>query len=163
MNSRDAIATTAAVSTMVLKGYIEDLSDEELMQRPHPECNHLKWQLGHLVASEQALLESICPGKGVALPDGFAEAHSPETANRNDPQEFESKQTYLELLDAVESASLAALGELSEEDLDQPSPEHFRNMFPTVGHIFVLIATHRMMHAGQFVPVRRNLGKPIKM
>jgi hypothetical protein len=34
-------------------------------------------------------------------------------------------------------------------------------MFPTVGHIYLLIATHQLMHAGQFVPVRRALGKPV--
>jgi hypothetical protein len=27
--------------------------------------------------------------------------------------------------------------------------------------MFILIATHPMMHAGQFVPVRRALGKPV--
>ena len=36
-----------------------------------------------------------------------------------------------------------------------------RRRFPTVGSIFTLIATHPMMHAGQFVVVRRQLGKPI--
>jgi hypothetical protein len=34
-------------------------------------------------------------------------------------------------------------------------------MFPTAGHIYLLIATHGLMHAGQFVPVRRKLGKPV--
>jgi len=56
---------------------------------------------------------------------------------------------------------LAALEKTSEADLDAESPEHFRESFPTVGHIYVLIASHGMMHAGQFVPVRRALGKPI--
>ena len=41
--------------------------------------------------------------------------------------------------------------------LDAPSPESFREYFPTVGQMFTLIGTHPMMHAGQFVVVRRQL------
>jgi hypothetical protein len=32
---------------------------------------------------------------------------------------------------------------------------------PTLGDIFLLLATHTMMHAGQFTVVRRKLGKPV--
>jgi hypothetical protein len=56
---------------------------------------------------------------------------------------------------------VAALDELPAADLDRPSPEPFRKRFPTVGSMLTLIATHPMMHAGQFVVVRRQLGKPI--
>jgi hypothetical protein len=34
---------------------------------------------------------------------------------------------------------------------------------PTVGALFLLGANHELMHAGQFVVVRRKLGKPILM
>jgi hypothetical protein len=34
-------------------------------------------------------------------------------------------------------------------------------MFPTMASMFILTATHPLMHAGQFVPVRRALGKPV--
>jgi len=69
----------------------------------------------------------------------------------------------LDLFDKVHAATLAALAKCSDADLDQPGPKDFASMFPTVGHVFVLIATHGMMHAAQFVPVRRKLGKPIMM
>ena len=32
---------------------------------------------------------------------------------------------------------------------------------PTLGGLFVLLANHPMMHAGQFVVVRLKLGKPV--
>ena len=63
----------------------------------------------------------------------------------------------------MQAASVAALEKTSEADLDGPAPEKFREMFPTAGHVYILLATHSMMHAGQFVPVRRALGKPILM
>ncbi|MGI9427415.1 MAG: DinB family protein, partial [Bythopirellula sp.] len=155
--------TTLSTSSMVLSGYLSDLSDAELMIRPGEGCNHLAWQLGHLIASECSLLEMVSPGAAAELPEGFADAHSKEAAGEDDPAKFCTKQEYLELFEKVHAATAAALGQCSDEDLDQPGPENFGDMFPTVGHVYVLIATHPMMHAGQFVPVRRKLGKPILM
>lgn len=161
MKAQDALRATAATSKMVVTKYCEDLSDQELLTRPAAGCNHLAWQLGHLISSEHQLLESVCPGAAPELPDGFAERHSKEATASDDASQFCGTAEYLELLGKVQDATVAALDKLSDADLEQPGPEHMRPMFSTVGDIFVLIATHPMMHAGQFVPVRRALGKPI--
>lgn len=157
----DVLAATLKTTNMVLTSYVSDLSDEELMVRPAPGCNHLAWQLGHLIASHVALLESVCPGKAIVLPEGFEQAHAKETAGVDDASKFFTKDQYIDLIRQHEDATIAAWSEMSGEQLDGPAPEHFRQMFPTVGHVCVLIATHGMMHAGQFVPVRRSLGKPV--
>lgn len=163
MNAQNAIRSTMNMSSMVLKGYLGDLEDADLMNRPGEDCNHIAWQLGHLISSECHLLEAIQPGAAASLPEGFAEQHSKEMTSEDDPAKFCNKQEYLDLLEKVQAASQAALENMSEADLDEPSPEQFRGRFPTVGDIFVLIATHGMMHAGQLVPIRRKLGKPIVM
>ena len=163
MNAKDAIRSSANVSAMVLKTYISDLDDADLMRRPGEGCNHLAWQLGHLISSEVQLLESVAPGQGAELPEGFAVAHSKEACNNDDPAGFHDKNTYIELFDKVRAASLAALDGYADSDLDKPAPENFRAFCPTMGDMFTLIATHPMMHAGQFVVVRRQLGKPILM
>lgn len=161
MNTTEAITATMDVSSMVLKAYVGDLTDSDLMNRPQEDCNHLAWQLGHLIASECSLLKQIQPGAAPELPERFAEKHAKETAGENDPAKFCSKQEYLDLHDKVREATKAALEKTSDADLDLPGPEKFREFMPTVGHVYILIATHVMMHAGQFVPVRRALGKPI--
>ena len=161
MNTPATISATMDLSRMVMKKYVEDLTDAELLRRPGPGCNHVAWQLGHLIASECGLLESIHPGAAPTLPAGFKEQHDKAQAGSDDPQGFCTKQQYLDLFDQVHAASVKALGSWSDADFDKPAPEHFRNMFPTAGHIWVLIATHPLMHAGQFVPVRRALGKPV--
>lgn len=163
MNAKDAIRSSTNVSSMVLKTYISDLDDADLMCRPGEGCNHLAWQLGHLISSEVQLLEGVAPGKGAELPAGFAEAHSKDACGSDDPQGFQTKATYVELFDKVRAASLAALDDYPEADLDKPAPETFRAFCPTMGDMFTLIATHPMMHAGQFAVVRRQLGKPILM
>lgn len=161
MQAMDVLAATLKTTNMVLTSYVSDLSDQELLVRPAVGCNHLAWQLGHLISSHNGLLESVSPGKATTLPEGFEQAHTKETTGVDDPSKFFSKDTYLELLKQQEAATIAAFSEMSSEQLDAPAPEHFRQMFPRVGDVCVLIASHGMMHAGQFVPVRRELGKPV--
>jgi len=142
---------------------MSDLDDADLMRRPGEGCNHLAWQLGHLISSEVQLLKCIAPEQGIELPDGFADAYSKENCGNNDPAGFHGKPEYVELFDKVRAASLAALDAYAESDLDSPAPEDFSEFCPTMGDMFTLIATHPMMHAGQFVVIRRQLNKPVLM
>jgi hypothetical protein len=161
MNTRDAIRSTMDISSMVLKQYLSDLTDAELLMRPGKGCNHIAYQLGHLITSECGLLDAIAPGTAPELPVGFKETYGKENCTCDDPQKFCTKQQYLELFEKANAATLKALNATTDADLDKPSPERLRKMFPTVGVIYVLIATHPLMHVGQFVPLRRTLGKPV--
>lgn len=163
MNAIDTIKATYDTSMMVLSAYVADFNDADLMHRPGSDCNHLAWQMGHLISSECNLLNDLKPGAAIELPAGFAEAHSKEMAGEDDPEKFHTKQAYLDLFEKSKEAVFKTLDSMTEADLDGEAPEKFRAYFPTVGNILVLIATHTMMHAGQFVPVRRSLGKPIAM
>jgi len=163
MNAQQSIIATMDVSSMILKQYLGDLTDAELLKRPGVGCNHIAWQLGHLIASECGILSALAPGAAPELPAGFKEKHDKGNSGSDDPKDFGTKQQYLELFDKVNAATKQALNAVSEADLDKPAPENFRKMFPTAGQVWVLIATHPLMHAGQFVPVRRALGKPIVM
>ncbi len=161
MNAKDSIRGTMDMCLHVLKTYIGDMTDAELMRRPGPGCQHLAWQLGHLISSEAHLLSAVCPGAAAELPAGFAEQHSKEMKDSDDASKFCTKQQYLDLFDKTRAATLAALETLPEARLDEPGPESMRSYCPTVGALFGMIGTHPMMHAGQFVPVRRALGKPV--
>ena len=161
MNAKDAIRANMDMGLLVLTTYVSDLGDADLLRRPAPGCNHLAWQLGHLISSESNLVNAVCPGKGGALPAGFVEQHAKESCASDDPAGFRTKQEYLDAFQQVRAATIQALEQLPEAELDAPSPEGFRKRFPTVASIFTLIAGHPLMHAGQFVVVRRQLGKPV--
>ena len=161
MDAKSAIKETFALSNMVLNSYVGDFTDAELMRRPGPGCNHVAWQLGHLISSECGLLNGIQAGSAPPLPTGFEEKHSKENSGSDKPADFHTKQEYTDLASKVHEAVITLLDAYPVDKLDDPSPEHFRNMFPTMGSIFLLIATHSMMHAGQIVPLRRDLGKPV--
>ncbi len=161
MTPQEVLANVYKTSSMVLNTYISDLSDADLMHRPGVGCNHLAWQLGHLIASEAQLLDSVIPGAAVKLPAGFVERYSAATTANDSPSTFHTKDELAQLMKKNEEAALKAIEAVTAERLSEPGPAHLQPMFPTVGSVLALVATHGLMHSGQFVPVRRSLGKPI--
>ncbi|MFO0838679.1 MAG: DinB family protein [Phycisphaerae bacterium] len=160
MTAKDAIKGNINMAHYVASEYLGDLTDDELRMCAVPGMNAIAWQLGHLIASENKMISDI--GKRMPeLPAGFAEHHSPEKAK--DAAAWATKKTYQELLEKNRAATIAALEATPDAELDKPSPEAMRNYAPTIGAVFNLIGQHEMMHAGQWVAVRRKLNKPVKM
>lgn len=158
MNAIEAIKSNMDMADMICMGYLQDLSDEDLMRRPHAGCNHLKWQIGHLIASDNQMVSGVLPDAMPALPEGFAERYSKDAATSDDAAAFDSKEALMSAYQEQHTAALAALATLSEGDLDRESPEEMRGYAPTVGAVFNLLGSHWLMHAGQWVIVRRELG-----
>lgn len=161
MNATEALKFSHTLSNMVFRSYVGDLTDAELLERPGEGCNHVAWQLGHLIASYAGLLAAAGAENIPELPDGFAEKYTAETTGNDNAEDFLTKDEYLALFDKYDAVFLAAVEGASPEDLDKPSPDKFKDFAPTIGGLYCLIATHSMMHAGQWVPIRRRLGKPI--
>jgi len=155
----NVIKASLETSAFVVNAYLEDLSDEELFVRPTENTNHIAWQLGHLITAENGMISQVCPGSMPDLPEGFAAQYTKETSAFDDPEKFHSKADYLRLMAEQRAATLSALEQVSDEDLDQPAPEEMREYAPTVGATFAVVATHAMMHSGQWVIVRRQLGR----
>ncbi len=162
MNAKDVIQTALASTKNIAEMYLSDLSDADLLVRPVPGANTIAWQLGHLIAAEVNLLRSQLPNAPAAeLPAGFADAHNKEAAKSDSPKGFRGKAEYLELFNKVRSGTTAALGKLSDADLDRPTAGPMAPFAPRLGDFFILLANHTLMHAGQFTSVRRKLGKPV--
>jgi len=160
MKANDVIKITIDMANEILTTYLSDMSDADLMVRSVPGANHIAWQLGHLVSSEQSMLSGAgfpMPG----LPDGFADSYTKETSTSDDASKFHKKDEYLKLMAEQRASTLAALAALPEADLDKPSPEPMREYAATIGALFNIVGIHVMMHAPQWVPVRRKLGKPV--
>lgn len=160
MNSKDAIKSSMNMGNLISMAYLEDLTDEDMMQRPQAECNHIKWQVGHLIVSEHNIIEACLPGSMPSLPEGFAEQYSKETANNDDADRFHTKAELLEQYEAQRAGTLAALDTLSDDDLSKASPESISGYAPDWGTAFVMQGSHWLMHAGQWAVVRRQLGRP---
>jgi hypothetical protein len=145
--------------TFTVQSYLQDLSDKDLMRRPTENANHIAWQLGHLIAAEHNLNNMVCPESMPELPAGFAEQHNKETASSDDASDFCTKEEYTKAMEEQRAGTLALLDRLSDEELEKPAPEAIRKFGATVGAVIAGQSAHWMMHAGQWVIVRRQLGK----
>ena len=161
MGPKDVIRGLISSNDIVLNTYLGDLSDADLVARPVPGANHIAWQLGHLINSEQNLLKMISGCSGIELPAGFAEQHSKEMAPKESTAGFRTKAEYQELYKKSRANALKNLDAFDAANLDKATEGRMAQLCPTLGALWVLVANHPMMHAGQFVVMRRKLGKPV--
>ncbi len=160
MKANQALRLSIDMAKMITDAYILDLNQQEWMHRPHPSCNHITWQLGHLINSEHQMIEGCFPGSMPPLPEGFAAKYKKETAGVDDPARFHSREELIEAMNRQRQGTLAALAKCSEADLDKPAPESMRSYAPNFGAVFEMQGSHWLMHAGQWAVIRRQLGRP---
>jgi hypothetical protein len=157
MNVKDALKLAIDSSNMIAMGYVQDLSDQELLHRPAKGANHINWQLGHLIASENMMGNQAIAGSMPGLPAGFAEKYTADTAKSDDAAKFCTKAELLTAFEVQRAAVFKALEKVDVADLDKSTGVDYA---PTVGAMFNMHATHWLMHAGQWAVVRRQLGRP---
>lgn len=163
MTAKELIRKAFGGSEHIMGRYLDGLKKDDLLIRAVPGMNHIAWQLGHLIAGERKMVEMIRPGSSPPLPEGFEETYATSNTSVDDPAKFLSPEEYLALWKAQRAATLALLDTVSDEELDateaggRPLPP----FAPTVGQLMHLAGTHPILHAGQFVAVRRKLGLPI--
>src|SRR3954447_25536377 len=162
MNFKDAARYTYSIADFMIESYLTDITPQEMLVRPAPDANHLAWQLGHLISAERRLVEAAAPGSMPPLPDGFAERHMKDTAAGDNPADFLSKDEYLKLEKSVRAGTLKVLESLSEAELDRPVSGRVPPFVKCAGDCFVTIGTHWIMHSGQWVVLRRKLGRERK-
>jgi len=158
MTAKDVLRHLVEFGHRITQAYIADLEDAELFVRSVPNSNHIAWQLGHLISSNHHMLKAL-GYTGLKLPEGFEAAYTTETSTSDDPAKFARKADYLLLIDQAEAASLAAIEATPEGRFEEPAPESMRAHIPNVAAILAILGNHWLMHAGQFVPIRRKLGK----
>ena len=159
MDAKDAIKISIDTADMISKSYLEDLTDAEMMHRPHAKCNHIKWQLGHLIAADHQMINGCCPGTLPELPEGFNEQYGKETCTSDDPTQFHSKAELMELFGSHRAITMAKLAELTNDDLNAEAPEAIRAYAPNFGAAFGMLSVHWTMHSGQWAVIRRQLGR----
>jgi uncharacterized damage-inducible protein DinB len=161
MTGKDALKNALTSTQGMLGMFVGDLSDADLLVRPVPNANHIAWQLGHLISAEHQFLGVLGAAAYPKLPDGWDDQHSKKTAGEDPPKGFATKAQYMELFNKTREAALSTLANMTDADLDKPTTGDIAKFAPNNGAVFMLLANHVMMHAGQFTVVRRKLGKPV--
>jgi hypothetical protein len=156
MNTKDALKIGIDTGRFISLGYIEDLTDQELLHRPAEGTNHINWQLGHLIQSENEMINIVAPGAMPPLPAGFAEKYTKNIAGSDNSADFLKKADLMQAFEEQRAGTLQALEKTSDSDFDKPTGVSYA---PTVGSMYSMQGTHWVMHAGQWAIVRRQLGR----
>jgi hypothetical protein len=160
LGPKDIIKKSIDMSDFILKSYMGDLSDADIKLVPLEGMNPIALQLGHLIAAERMFAEMLKPGSCPPLPAGFEEAHSLKNKEGSDAR-FLSKDEYMKLYEAQRAATKAVVDSVPDSDLEDTRGGKLPQFAPTVADILNLFGIHSLNHSGQFVAVRRKLGKPI--
>jgi hypothetical protein len=146
----------------MLEMFVADFSDADLQVRPVPNANHAAWQIGNVIAGDMFMVQAVLPdAEFPELPQGFADRHGSKGAAIDGPEGLLTKDEYLGLLKSTRAATIASLDGLTDADLDRPTEGSVAAYAPTLGMIYLMAASHTLMHAGQFSVIRRVLGKPV--
>ena len=154
MQTKDAIKINIDMGQFISLGYIEDLTDQELLHRPAPGANHINWQLGHLIAAEHEMIEKVAPGAMPALPAGFVEKYAKETAVIDDPAKLCTKADLLKVYHEQRAGTLKALAAANDADMDKATGVEYA---PNVAAMYLMQGTHWVIHAGQWTLIRQQL------
>src|SRR3954451_2199328 len=147
MNGREAIQVALEATKGNLPMYVSDFSDADLLVRPVPGANHAAWQIGNVIGGDIFFLATDLPGTPYPeLPPGFNDLHGGKGAAKDDG--FLTKAEYLALFEKVRSATIAALGKLTDADLDRPATGPGKAYAPTLGRLFIMASNHTLMHTG---------------
>lgn len=160
MDFKDAVRAAFGTNDFLVQSYLGDLAPAEMLVRPAPDANHVAWQVGHLISSERQLVEAGVAGSMPELPAGFAERHAKDKAMSDNPADFLSKEEYFKIAKDMRAGTLAVLDRLSPADFDKPVSGRVPPFVKRVGDCFLTAATHWGMHTGQWVVLRRKLGRP---
>jgi hypothetical protein len=149
-----------ATSRYIMSTYLSDMSDDDILVCPVEGAHHTAWQLGHLTVNERRMVEGVKSGAGIALPPSFEHAHGKEVAVDSQAG-FWKVSEYREMMTTQRTKTLELLASLTEGELAKPAPEFMRGYARYVSSVFLSIASHETMHAGQIAVVRRRLVKPV--
>ena len=160
MGPKDVIRDLLRNNDYILGAYLGDLADADLLERPAPGANHIAWQLGHLIKSEQGLLEYVPGARASSCPRHLG-SNTPPKPRTQKAAGYLTKAQYLELYKKSRDNISKIIDAVPDADLDKPTQGRMAAFAPTLRAILVLLANHPMMHLGQFAVVRRKLGKPV--
>ncbi len=159
MSFAQLLVDNIKMSKMFTENALADFSEQDMLFRPAKGANHAMWQIGHLAISTWGMLSGCDPT--VKSPISDETRFKKDTAGVDDAAKFPKKAEVMKMFGDAMDAAAAWAGKLTEAEMAKPAPERMQKFAPTIGNAALLLASHPMMHLGQYSVARRALGKPV--
>ncbi len=136
---------------------IKDIPADQLCAQPGPSHNHVMWIVGHIACTDDYFLNQFA-GRDLALPESwhrmFAGGSTPTSDASRYPPWNEVKQAFRERREAL----TAWLTDMTESQLDEPTPTRWQPYALTMRDVAHFAAWHEGYHAGQISTLRPAFG-----
>ncbi len=133
-------------------------SPQQWTHQVSPGVNHALWFAGHMAMADNYFLSLVSPSRAKTL-DGFESRFGMKSQPTANAADYPPTAEVLAAMRDRRAALLAALDELTDEQLAQPVPKPSQ-MFTDLASVFELAIWHEGLHAGQVSLARRALGYP---
>ena len=164
MECRELIMDGYGRVLQVLEEALDGLTQDDLNQQPHPDCNSMGWLTWHLTRVQDDYIADFMGEEQLWLSDGwharFNRPPEPKDGgfghSSEDVAAFKSPdvETLLEYHRAVLERSKRYIAILSTADLDRELNEPYYQPLPTVGVRLVSVMSDNLQHAGQVAYLR---------
>ena len=164
MKWQQLIADSYGRVLQVLEKALDGLTQDDLSQRPHPDCNGMGWLTWHLTRVQDDHVADLAGEEQLWVRDRwhvrFNRAPDPKDTgfghSSEDVAAFKSPdvETLLEYYRAVLERTKGYIATLSPSDLDRELNEPWYQPLPTVGVRLVSIMSENIQHAGQVAYLR---------
>ncbi len=151
----DRLTWSRGLITMLLK----DLTDAQLLHQAGGSGNHALWIMGHLAVSEEQI-RCTFTAQQPQIPGGFLELFGAQTTPESDASRYPARSELLNAMEASRTRTIAWLKAMTPETARIPSPEDFRMFAPDAITAAFGMMGHEMIHAGQILTIRADLGIP---
>ena len=157
MTPKQLIINQLESARFLFDNFMKDLTDGDAAFQPCEGGIHLNWILVHLAGSEDHMISQIS-GQPKRLSEALHKNYEGgSTCKADDGMTFaEARKLYNESC----VRTMEFVKGFDEARYDDKAPEGYPPIFPNVGAIMGLIATHPFWHVGQLTVNRKLLGKP---
>jgi uncharacterized damage-inducible protein DinB len=132
---------------------------EQWLHQIHPKANHALWFAGHMGVTDNFFLSIVAPEKARDEP-GFPEKFGMGSQPTKNAADYPPVEQVLAYMRDRRQALLAALSQMTEDDLAKPTPKGTPDFLGNIAAVFETAIWHEGLHSGQVSMVHRALGHP---
>ncbi len=161
MNTLDVLIDRLQAARRWTCDLLADVEESRWFDAPAPGLGHVAWQIGHLAASQVALIHTRCFNKtytdhlSASFRDTFGRGSKPVADRSAYPPIPDIRATF----DRIHRESIDLISGMNPAELDAPVAGEPHPMFVSKAGAIGMAALHETFHAGQIALIRRLAGK----
>lgn len=139
--------------------FTSDLSDAEYFKVPAANTNHVAWNIGHIATSEDSMVAAVTGGS-MKFSQDLHKMFGGSSECFEDAAKYPSRGEIDEMRQNARANAIEQIKMFDEAKWNDPAPQGWpTDLFPTLGSVWALLATHQFWHIGQITVCRQTLGK----